>query len=243
MQIIKLDATESTNSFLKEWAIRNTLEDFTVVVTKNQTKGRGQRDGSWQTIPGKNLTFSVLKQLGDFEMDRHFELNMSVSLAVHDTLNSYQIPRIKVKWPNDIMSGSFKICGILIENIIAGADVRQAVIGIGLNVNQTDFSGLPHASSLRLQTGRNFDLEEILQLLIQNLQKRMLHLVKEDAQALFEDYQSKMFRNGLASTFQSSDGAIFGGVIKGVSQAGKLLVRLEDEAVIAFDNKEIRLLI
>ncbi|ASV31262.1 biotin--[acetyl-CoA-carboxylase] ligase [Maribacter cobaltidurans] len=242
MEIIKLDATESTNSYLKELVKRNTVQDFAVVVAKTQTKGRGQMDSSWQTEPGKNLTFSVLKEMSGFTLDKHFILNMSVALAVYNSLKSLQVPRIKIKWPNDIMSGSFKICGILIENIISGTDLKSAIIGIGLNVNQIHFPGNPKASSLKNKTQKDFDLDELLHALLQNLKSGLSNLEIGSTHEIYKEYQSNLFRRGVASTFQNMNGSTFSGIILGVSKEGMLLVQLENDTLQQFDIKEIKLL-
>ena len=242
MEIIKLDATESTNSYLKELVKKNTVGDYTVVVAKNQTKGRGQMDGTWQSEPGKNLTFSVLKKMNGFRLDQHFILNMSVSLAIYNSLEALQVPRIKIKWPNDIMSGSYKICGILIENIASGSALRAAIIGIGLNVNQVQFPGNPKASSLKNQAQREFDLDRLLLVLLQNLKSGLTNLEIGNSQAIYKEYQSNLFRREVASTFQTPKGVTFNGIILGVSKEGKLLVKLENETLQQFDVKELKLL-
>ena len=139
MQIIKLDATGSTNDYLRSILSAKTLEDYTVVIAENQFAGRGQRGNSWVSEPGKNLTFSFLKRNLTLNPQNHFILNMGVSLALHDALSAIGVPGLTIKWPNDIMSGNSKICGILIENLISGAQIRHSIIGIGLNVNQTNF--------------------------------------------------------------------------------------------------------
>ncbi|PIB29852.1 biotin--[acetyl-CoA-carboxylase] ligase [Maribacter sp. 4G9] len=242
MQIIKLDATESTNTFLKDLSRTDIVDDYTVVWAKHQTKGRGQMDGSWQTEPGKNLTFSVLKKISGFQLEQHFMLNMIVSIAVFRTLAEFQIPKIKVKWPNDIMSGSKKICGILIENYLVGAALKSLVIGIGLNVNQTSFPGNPKASSLFNQTGQMYDLDLVLQRLLQNLKLGFAQFETGHSEDVFKEYQSLLFRKGVASTFQSRDGKMFSGIIQGVSGNGRLRVQLEDDSLAEFDIKEITLL-
>ena len=242
MEIIKLDATESTNSYLKELVRQNTVRDYTVVVAENQTKGRGQMDGTWQSEPGKNLTFSVLKKMDRFSLDKHFILNMSVSLAIYNSLKVIKVPRIKIKWPNDIMSGSYKICGILIENIASGSELRAAIIGIGLNVNQAHFPDNPRASSLKNQTQRDFNLDELLLVLLQNLKSGLTNLEIGDSQAIYKEYQSNLFRRGVASTFQTKNGETFSGIVLGVSKEGKLLVKLENDTPRQYDVKEIQLL-
>ena len=146
MKIIKLDATESTNHYLKDLLAKNTLGDFTVVTCDYQKKGRGQRGNVWTSERGKNLTVSVLKHFSGFDMTRISYLNLAVSLAILRALEELAVPELKVKWPNDIMSGNKKICGILVETVLKGGQIKFGVLGFGLNVNQIKFENLPQAA-------------------------------------------------------------------------------------------------
>ena len=114
MKRIKLDATDSTNSFLKNLILSGPKEDYTVVMAKSQTNGRGQMGTNWESKAGKNLTFSVLKNFNYFKIGEQFTLNIIISIAVYNSLEALKIPNIKIKWPNDIMSVSKKLGGILI---------------------------------------------------------------------------------------------------------------------------------
>ena len=133
MYIIKLDAIDSTNAYLKTLVSTNTVEDYTVVVAKHQTEGRGQMGTQWHVEDGKNLTVSVLTHMKGFALDHSFYISMITSLAIVETLQSFNIPKLHVKWPNDILSENKKICGILIENVIKQDVISASIIGIGLN--------------------------------------------------------------------------------------------------------------
>jgi len=242
MQIIKLNATDSTNAYLKQLLTGNNLEDFAVVVAEEQLKGRGQMGTEWLSEGGKNLTFSVLKNGGVQGVASQFALNMCVSLAIYEALNTLGIPNLAVKWPNDILSANSKICGILIENILLGSLIKTSIIGIGLNVNQTSFDNLPDVSSLRLEMGKDFDLDEILKLIIEKLRKYLTKERLSSATELTSQYQKVMFRIDKPSTFKNKEGAYFMGFIRGVSPSGKLIVMLEDHILQEFDLKEIRLM-
>ena len=150
MQIIKLNAIDSTNQYLHDLIGKISLEDFAVVTARYQTKGRGQRATTWQSEKDKNLIISVLKKEIDLNPQRQFLLNIVVSLALFKTLETLQIPKLSIKWPNDILSHDKKIAGILIELILKKNTIDKAIIGIGLNVNQTNFKELSSASSLRI---------------------------------------------------------------------------------------------
>jgi BirA family biotin operon repressor/biotin-[acetyl-CoA-carboxylase] ligase len=162
MQLIKLNATDSTNNYLKQLILERTLDDFSVVLANHQTNGRGQRGASWLSEKGRNLTFSVLKRNIAIKTNEHFLLNILVSLSIIKTLEGFNIPKLSIKWPNDILSDHYKISGILIETLIKNKQIEYAIIGIGLNVNQVSFEGLPKASSLKNIMPLTFDRDELL---------------------------------------------------------------------------------
>jgi birA, biotin-[acetyl-CoA-carboxylase] ligase region len=241
-QIIKLDATDSTNLYLKELLQATTLLDYTVVVTKKQLKGRGQMGTVWQSEEGKNLTFSVLKNFDALHVEHQFLLNMGVSMAVVDVLKELAVPDVSVKWPNDIMSGTFKICGILIENVLKGTFVSQAIIGIGLNVNQAHFENLDKASSLKMITGTFFDLDELMHRILERLQYHLEFLESKTVAQLLPSYEKILFRKDKPSTFTNAQGEMFMGFIRSVSTTGKLILELEDHILKEYDLKEVTLL-
>ncbi|MCK0158436.1 biotin--[acetyl-CoA-carboxylase] ligase [Cellulophaga sp. F20128] len=242
MQIIKLNATDSTNAYLKQLLPDNALEDFAVVVAEEQLKGRGQMGTKWISDSGKNLTFSVLKKGESLRVANQFALNMCTSLAIYEALSALGVPNLSVKWPNDILSANSKICGILIENILLGSKIKTSIIGIGLNVNQTSFYNLPDVSSLRLEMGVTFDLDEVLKLIIAKLRKYLTKEFLSHTAELTSKYEKIMFRIDKPSTFKDKEGNYFMGFIKGVSPSGKLIVMLEDQLLQEYDLKEIQLM-
>lgn len=242
MHIIKLDATDSTNTYLKGLQQRNELEDFTTVVTREQSKGKGQMGASWESEPGKNLTFSTLKKFNNLPVPEGFLLNICTSLAVLNALKQFSIPNLRVKWPNDILSGNVKICGILIENILFGNQIKTSILGIGLNVNQISFPTVSKATSMKLLLGPTFDLDAVRKSIIEEL-KKLFFLIEEKQYGLLrKTYEQELFRINKPSTFKNEKGDFFMGFIRGVSTHGKLLVELEDAILKEFDLKQIRLL-
>lgn len=241
-QIIKLDATDSTNLYLKSLLLTKDLEDYTVVVAKRQQKGRGQMGTSWQSEDGKNLTFSVLKNFESLQAVHQFNLNICISLAVYNVLKELSVPDVKVKWPNDIMSGSSKICGILIENTLKGKLIQNSIIGIGLNVNQTSFENLEKVDSLKSLTGRQFHLDELLQMILEKLKSRFLDIEAKTVTQMLPAYKELLFRIDKPSTFKNQANEVFMGFIRGVSSSGKLILELEDRIFKEFGLKEVSLL-
>ncbi|MET6991910.1 biotin--[acetyl-CoA-carboxylase] ligase [Sediminicola arcticus] len=245
MYIIKLNATESTNVYLKELFAEVALNDFTVVVANEQSKGRGQMGTVWESEPGKNLTFSVLKRFDDFMVSQQFMINVMVSMALYKHLKKLQIPDLSVKWPNDILSGHHKIAGILIENILSGDKIQSSVIGIGLNVNQMHFNNLPNVSSIKLILGKNMDLDELLSSILKSMQETFAVLNAKDpsiVNTILENYKSVLFRKDKPSTFRNENDELFMGFITDVSAEGKIIVTLEDDVKKEFGLKEIKLL-
>nr|WP_314800965.1 biotin--[acetyl-CoA-carboxylase] ligase [uncultured Capnocytophaga sp.] len=242
MEIIKLNATNSTNTYLKELIKKKEVADLTCVWALSQPEGRGQQGAKWISEPYKNLTFSILKKFDALPSEYHFLLNISVSLAIFNTLKKLYIPDLAVKWANDILSAKKKICGILIENILNKELITNSIIGIGLNVNQLFFEGLPNVSSLQKITGRTFPLEEVLQMILKEIAHNLSNLCPENFEALLEEYHQHLFRKDKPSTFEFPNGERFIGYIRGVSQNGELQVEQEDAVISSFRLKELKLL-
>ena len=241
-RIIKLDATDSTNVYLKELSQSAQLADYTVVVAKKQLKGRGQMGSVWQSEEGKNLTFSILKKYSSMSVEQQFLLNIGVSLAVCDTLEGLSMPNMMVKWPNDIMSGSFKIGGILIENVLKGQWVQNSIIGIGLNVNQGHFENLEKAASMKSITGHFYDLDELLHSILDKLHLHLDQIEGKTMAQLLPSYEKRLFRKDKPSTFTNAKGERFMGFIRRVSDSGTLVLELEDHIFREYDLKEVTLL-
>ncbi|MGL5112722.1 MAG: biotin--[acetyl-CoA-carboxylase] ligase [Flavobacterium sp.] len=241
MKLIKLDAIDSTNDFLKRIAALPDVENFTVVTTENQTNGKGQMGQKWDSEKGKNLIMSVFVKNFIVDVSQVFHLNIAFSLAVITVLESFKVPELSIKWPNDIMSYQKKIGGILIENTFKGDGTIYSVVGLGLNVNQTTFANLPKASSLAVVCQRDFDRDVVLQLIVEKLKQMLLNWM--DKQSFFwSTYTDLLFKKDTPMPFSSQNGSHFMGIIRGVSSVGKLQVLLEDDNMEEFDIKEIQLL-
>ncbi|WP_299361096.1 biotin--[acetyl-CoA-carboxylase] ligase [Winogradskyella sp.] len=242
MYIIKLDAIDSTNRYLKDMASVAIPEDYTVIVAEQQSAGRGQMGTKWDSEIGKNLTVSVFKKFGDFKIENQFYISMAVSLAICKVLRSFKIPQLYIKWPNDILSASQKICGILIENVIKNNRFKGSIIGFGLNINQKFFDDLPQASSMSLLTGIIYDKDEVLSKVLNELQFYFNLLESQKYEEIKIQYEALLFRKGKPSTFKCSNNKTISGIIQGISETGKLMVWTEDGSVKTFDLKEITLL-
>jgi len=197
---------------------------------------------NWLAESGKNLTFSVFKDVSFVELNNHFFISMVVSLSVYEVLNQLKLPNLYIKWPNDILSENKKVCGILIENVIKNNQLHESIIGIGLNVNQTDFKDLPKATSLLKLTGKTLDIENIMNDIIEALKRNFIRLEQQEFDGLKSDYESQLYRKNKPSTFKDIHENLFSGYIQGVSKNGNLSVLLEHDIVKDFDLKDIQLL-
>ena len=241
MKLIKLDAIDSTNEFLKGLLSNQTLENFTVVTAENQTKGKGQMNAVWQSEPSKNLLMSILIKDLLFDNSQLFVINRMVSTSITEALQTFAIPELSIKWPNDIMSYNKKIGGVLIENILKENGVIHSIVGLGLNVNQTDFNQLPRASSLAEICKTTFDKDEILVTIIDKM-KSNCQLYKKNKDSFLLVYSNILFKKGIPMPFLNQNKQTFMGIIQGVSADGKLQILLEDDTVSEFELKEIQML-
>lgn len=241
MKVIKLDAIDSTNEFLKGLSNKQELENLTVVTAENQTKGKGQMGAVWASEASKNLTMSILVK--DFLSDicQIYNLNIVVSLAVITVLETFKIPDLSIKWPNDIMSYNKKIGGILIENSIKSDGTIISIVGLGLNVNQTNFENLPKASSLAVICTSEFNKEVLLSSIIDEMGKS-IKFWKQHPDILWSYYTSKLYKKGIPMPFSGKNNTNFMGIIQGISSVGKLQILLEDDSISEFDIKEIQML-
>jgi BirA family biotin operon repressor/biotin-[acetyl-CoA-carboxylase] ligase len=241
MKLIKLDAIDSTNEFLKGLSAQQDLENFTVVTAENQTKGKGQRGAVWNSEVGKNLIMSVLVRDFLTDINAIFNLNIAFSLAVIAALKKKNIPNLSIKWPNDILSANKKIGGILIENSIKSDAAILSIVGLGLNVNQTNFEGLPKASSLSIVIGQDLDKEELLSEIMANLEKNVAESLQNPTN-LRQQYVDLIYKKEIPMPFMNQNNKKFMGIIQGISPIGRLLVLLEDDSVVEFDIKEVQML-
>ncbi len=241
MKLIKLDAIDSTNEFLKALSNKQELENFTVVTAENQTKGKGQMGAVWTSEVGKNLIMSVFVKDVLSGINQIYNLNIAVALSVIQALELFNIPGLSIKWPNDIMSYNSKIGGVLIENNIKSDGKVNSIVGLGLNVNQINFDHLPKASSLAVICKRNFDKEALLFGIVAKMEENCI-LFSQNPNTLWDEYTRRLFKKGIPMPFQDTNDNKFMGIIQGVSPIGKLRLLLEDDSVSEYEIKEIQML-
>ena len=243
MRILKLHTTTSTNSYLKEWIRTNTPDNFTIALADKQTQGRGQRGNSWHSEKGKNLIFSIFIKINQFNIDRQFEFNQAISLAIVSVLKNYH-HSIQIKWPNDIMADDHKIGGILIENTVSNSTLKHSIVGIGLNCNQTKFPAIiPNASSLKNLLNKDIDLEELFLEISKSIKKHITILEKNSRGYFKQEYLENLFLWQKLAWYQDPNQNKFKGKIVGISAEGKLQIELNSKEIKEFDFKEIKFLL
>ena len=242
MSIIKLNAIDSTNDFLKDLTRNQLVDNFTTVVAQKQTKGKGQMGAAWESEGGKNLIMSILVKDILQNVDEIFHLNVAIALSVLQVLQDFKVPNLSVKWPNDIMSDHKKIVGILIENSFKSDTKIESIVGIGLNVNQKQFENLPKASSMAVITSTEFDLDMLLNKIIFQIKKNCSWILSNQSDKLWKEYHNHLFKINVPMAFEDANQNKFMGIIQGVSSEGRLQVILEDDSIKSYGIKEIQIL-
>lgn len=206
----------------------------------HQFAGRGQRESVWQTEPGKNLTFSVFLKPEFISIEKHFDLNMLISVALSNALTKYLPLDLTVKWPNDIYHKDLKIGGMLIENAIIGNKIKHSIIGIGLNVNQRIFDEQlqQRASSISQILQQDVNLTVLLIEICTQIEQLYLKLKKGNSTFLKELYVNRLYRLHKLAKY-SRNGEVFDGVIEGINDMGLLRIKPLDAELMEVDLKEI----
>ena len=247
--------TPSTNTWLREDCARCERPNLFTIYTFRQTAGRGQAGNAWESEDGKNLSFSTLFHIHTPE--QAVRLNMLVPLAVCKTLGE---GLFTIKWPNDIYWQDKKVAGLLNENVIVGSRIRYAVAGIGVNVNQEVFrSDAPNPISLKQITGKDYELEPLMDAIVQEME-RLLPLL-DDFAALKAAYMEHLYRRQDFYPFVERDVSVapttiaiqktatptsgekhepFLAEIADIDDFGRLVLRRQDGTVQTYHFKEIR---
>ena len=221
--------TNSTNTLLKELLARGEWpEGETYLYAGYQTAGRGQTGNGWESEKGKNLLCSILlppnKNL--------YLLNIAVSVAIVRMIDE----PLTIKWPNDIYYHDKKLAGILLENAIVGSEIKYTIAGIGLNVNQTAFvSDAPNPISLRQITGKEYDVDQMMNNLIEAVEA----VLNEPEETIWQEYKAHLYRREGFWPFEDEKGE-FDARIEDVLPTGELVLRDRDNKKRIYHFKKIR---
>lgn len=241
-EVIHISETNSTNNYLKELLQTQNVDEGTVVWADFQSAGKGQRGNGWESEAGKNILFSIVLFPGFIKAGEQFILSQIVSLAVANCLQEYT-EGISIKWPNDIYWNEKKICGILLENTILEDNIGHSVAGIGININQENFrSDAPNPVSLKQITNRDYNLEEILKTVVDNINVyyQQINIGKTDS--LIKQYKESLFRKDGYHLY--NDGlSNFLARIQDVDSSGILILKTKEGEERHFAFKEVKYII
>ena len=241
VQIITLKEVDSTNNYLRNLPKEDIKNEIVVAVAKSQTAGRGQRGNSWESEPGKNLTFSILLHPTFLEARQQFILSQAIALSIKEVLYDYvRSPHPRIKWPNDIYWNKKKLGGILIENDLMGKQLERCIIGVGINLNQEQFySDAPNPVSVWQITGHSTEALTILRKIMQRF-VGYYELIKDgNTLDLVDMYHKSLFRRVGYHKFRKPGGEEFEARIRRVEPDGHLVLEDIQGQMHTFGFKEV----
>jgi BirA family transcriptional regulator, biotin operon repressor / biotin---[acetyl-CoA-carboxylase] ligase len=239
-RIIELSVVDSTNLYAERILQKQKVIEGTVIRAHEQSAGKGLGENRWISESGKNLTVSIILYPRFLPVERQFMLNKAVSLAVLDIVNTLvHSASCRIKWPNDIYSGTRKLGGILIINTVSGTDFDTSIAGIGININQTEFDPvLPNPTSVKLITGMDSEPDMAMTLLIEKMDLRYNQLKMDQSEQLDSEYRENLVGYGETRKFKTEKGEIEG-VIRDVDPFGRLIIETVNKKQMIFSHKEI----
>lgn len=241
--LIELPEIPSTNNYAAG-LLGNNPPEGTVILTWDQTSGRGQQGNTWVSSAGKNLTVSVIYYPSSLTADRMFQLSKAVSLAVRETVENFlPLADVQVKWPNDILLNQKKVAGILIENQLEGARIKNSVIGIGLNINQLDFPPeIQHsATSIIQHLKTKLNLDQVLEVLLDRLEYWYLMIQEQRHELINRSYLNNLYGYQSEVMIRMNDHEYLASVA-GIDPGGKIAIQYEQQ-LHYFNFKEITFII
>lgn len=222
-KIVRLDITDSTNDYAKKLITSGKFEHKGIVITNEQTRGRGQGENQWHSEGKKNLLLSVMLDTSFLDADKQFYLSKSAALATCDFISLY-CENTSIKWPNDIYVNDEKIAGILIEHTVAGNKLMHSIAGFGININQTEFDPkIPNPTSLKLINEIKIELSDAFDIFTQLLFERFAELEQGNFNKIETDYLPKIYKLGESTTFKKAN-ELFEATIIDVDPDGRLVL-------------------
>jgi BirA family biotin operon repressor/biotin-[acetyl-CoA-carboxylase] ligase len=238
-----LERIHSTNDYAKSLLKQHVkTADGTVIIADLQEQGRGQYGNSWNSAAGKNLTFSIIYYPKFLKASEQFLLSQTICVGLVGCIKAKISHHVFIKWPNDIVIERKKVCGILIENTITHETLNESIIGIGMNVNQTEFSeNIQHATSLKLITEHDFNLDDLLIELLICIEKYYLKLMRGETDFIREQYLENLFQSKITADYKINNN-IEKGIIEGVNKLGQLELSVNGKLKL-FNNKEFEFIL
>lgn len=233
---------DSTNAYLQRRQLEADIRNW-VVSANEQTAGKGMGSNGWESEAGKNLTFSMALDMSFLPAERQFLLSEAVPLSIIEVLDTLLPARkLSIKWPNDIYFENHKLAGILINSTIKANMMDVSIIGIGLNVNQMQFQDWPtHPISLQQITGKAYDLDPLLEQLVESIHKKV-EILKSAPTVIEDMYLQRLYRYHTWADYEV-DGKTLRLFMTGIDAFGRLMLVDETDHSYCFDIKEIKFLI
>lgn len=224
--ILELDIIDSTNNYAMRLIDADTAQPGLTITAVEQSKGKGQRGRQWLDAAGDSLLMSIILVPG-IRIEEQFVFSAMIANAVADALSElHEHWDVRIKWPNDIIVNDKKAGGILIENVLRGAQWLYAIVGTGLNINQQHLPDiLPWATSLRVASGREFNIT-----VIRDLVRRYIFdgaALGQNPRTIMQHYNNLLYRRGSLQFFADSN-TEWEAFINEVTPDGRLHVRLPD---------------
>ena len=240
--LIRLEEIDSTNHFAQSLLETGNVTNGTAIMADYQTAGKGQKSNSWESERGKNMLATFIFFPAFLKAHNIFIINQLVCLAICETLEQFTKEPFAVKWPNDILFGEKKISGVLVENSLRGNAVQHSIIGVGININQTNFFEYePRAISLSTVTGIEVNRIDELTIQLRDVINSYFNLLEKNPgkqQDITNAYMDRLFGLNQKRSF-IYDGKSMDGIIRGVDENGQLIIEVEASRIVV-GPKEIR---
>ena len=222
--IIELSLVDSTNIYAMDQVKQGLASSGSGYFAHFQTRGKGQFTKFWESEASQNILLSYVLALEGAKPTQQFGFSVAISLGLYDFFNSIAGEETSIKWPNDLYWRDRKAGGILIENLLRGSEWTWSVIGMGLNINQTEFSKeLPNPVSLKQITGKSFEPLELIRTLSKFLTARLKEWKLGDLDKMLAEYNTHLYKLGKTVKFKNKN-IHFSGIVKGVNKQGQLII-------------------
>lgn len=228
---IKIDKLDSTNTYAETLCTNSTPSEGTVITTRFQEAGKGQIGRIWYSSYGKNALLSIILKPSFLEANQQFYLSVITSLALRDVVQDY-LPskKVTVKWPNDVYVEDCKIGGILIQSTIVKEEIKNAILGIGVNINEEVFpKELINPTSLFLESNKIWVIEDFIKILCRRIEEAYSLLKLKKLTVLKAEYEKHLYRINVLHSYITREGQNIQGMITGVSDDGRLIMNINNQ--------------
>jgi len=237
-KLIYINNTDSTNIYATNLIEKNKPEEFTIIQTGYQLKGKGQGNKFWHSEPNMNLLFSLILY-PKINADKQAYLNKAITISLCSFFSQYS-QNVYIKWPNDIWIDNKKIAGILIENSILGNKINNCIVGIGININQIDFPNeIPNPISLKKITGVEHNLSDVLENILSFIEINYNFIISGNFIDIDMIYHSNLLFLNDEKTYINNDGTKFKAKFNKVDEYGRIVLEDKNGTINNYDIGEV----